>query len=181
MKRTFTSVLALLAGAYAVHAQGTVSFANYLTANTYIYVSFRLFTGASQLLGGSTAGPAPTASNYASLVGNGNDWSIELYGAAGANDPRESLSPLGSIATFANGVNDAIPGTWRSLAVLDIPGTTLAGQIATVQLYAWYNEGGAITSYAQAVADGVPVGFSSAANVAVGGPNSSGPPSAPSE
>jgi hypothetical protein len=179
MKRTFTSVLILLAGAYVVHAQGTVSFANY-ASSTYLYVSYRLF-GSSPLLGGSTSGPTPTLENYASCVGNGNAWSIELYGAAGANDPPASLSPLGSIATFANGVNDKIAGTWRSSAVLDIPGTTLAGQIATVQLYAWYNDGGVITSFAQALEDGVPAGSSSAANVTVGGPSVSGPGSPPSE
>jgi hypothetical protein len=119
--------------------------------------------------------------NYNSCTGNGNDWSIELYGAAGAGDPQSSLSPLGSIATFATGVaaGDGTPGTWQSSAVIDIPGTSLAGQLATVQLYAWYNDGGAITSYAQALGVGVPAGSSLAANVAVGGPNLSGPPSPP--
>jgi hypothetical protein len=180
MKKTLTTTLALLAGAFAVHAQGTVSFVNYASL-TYLYVSLAEPGQAARPLGGSTSGPTPTLSNYASLIGNGNDWSVELYGAAGAGVSANALLPLGSTATFANGVNDFTPGTWVSTAVINIPGTTFAGQYATVQLYAWYNEGGLITSFAQAVADGVPAGFSSVANMSVGGPNPSGPPSVPPE
>lgn len=175
MKRTITSALALLAGAYAVHAQGTVSFANYGTS-TYLYVSYKPLTGPAVALGGSTTG-TPTLGNYASVTGDGNTWSVELYGAAGGNLLSSALAPLGTISTFANGVNDATAGTWYSSAVINVPGTTLAGTVATVQLYAWYNDGGAITSYAMAAAEGLPVGSSVPANVTLGGPNASGPPS----
>jgi hypothetical protein len=175
MKRTIT-MLALLAGAYAVHAQGTVSFANYGTS-TYLYVSYRPATGSPQALGGSTTGPTPTAGNYAALTGNGLDWTVALYGAAGSGDAMSTLSPLpGATATFANGVNDGTAGTWASSAVINVPGTTGAGSTATVQLYAWYNEGGLITSYAAAVAAGVPSGYSGLANVTLGGVEPSGPP-----
>jgi hypothetical protein len=166
MKRTLTGMLALLAGAYVVHAQGYVSFANYAVANTYLYVGFKVST-TTHLLGGSNVGPAPTMGNYAAEIQNGNDWSVELYGAAGAGLPSSELVPLGSSATFANGVNDKVAGTWASSAAIYIPGTSTASPVATVQLYAWYNDGGAITSIAQAFADGVPVGESSLANVTV--------------
>jgi hypothetical protein len=180
MKRSFTGILALLGGAFAIHAQGTLSFANYETGFAYLYVAYKPATGSPQLLGGSTLGPTPTLSNYGFLTGNGNDWTVQLYAAAGANDSPFALSPLaGAIATFATGVPDDLPGTWFSYSVVDIPGTTLAGQFATVQLYAWYNGGGEITTFSQAVADDVPAGFSSTANVAVGGPNLIGPPNIP--
>jgi hypothetical protein len=39
MKESITGVLALLAGAFAVQSQGTVSFANYAVLSPYIYVS----------------------------------------------------------------------------------------------------------------------------------------------
>src|SRR5580700_613247 len=133
MKRSSTGVLALLAGAVAVHAQGTVSFANYGTG-AYLYVSYKPLTGPAQLLGGEELGPIGLPLPIGSEAAYGELWSVELYGAAGAGDPASELSPLGSIATFANGVTDATPGTWASTAVLSIPGTTLAGQVATVQL-----------------------------------------------
>jgi hypothetical protein len=181
MKRQFTGILVLLAGAFAVQAQGTVSLANYGQNTTYLYVGFSSYREPHfQLLGGSSTGPAPTLSNYRSLIGNGNDWTVQLYGAAGAGDSAYNLSPLpGGTATFANGGADPIPGTWFSSAIVGIPGTFGAGSVATVQLYAWYNDGGAITSFDQASADDVPCGFSSLGTVILGGPNQSGPPSLP--
>lgn len=170
-------MLTLLAGAFAVHAQGTVSLANYGVLSPYIYAYYR--TGNTTVsLGGTSVGPTPTIANYSLQVHNGNDWTVELYGAVGANVPSWSLLPLGATATLANGINDTVPGTWASTAYAEVPGT-VAGSIATVQLFLWYNEGGAITSYAQALADGVPILNSSAANVILGGPSSSGPPSTP--
>jgi len=171
-------MLALLAGAYAVHAQGTVSFVNYGGA-AYLYVSYKPAVGSPQLLGGSLAGPTATQANYAQLTGNGADWTVALYGAAGAGDAASALSPLpGATATFAasDGVGAGVPGTWASAVVATVPGTTGAGSMATVQLYAWYNAGGSITSYAQAVADGVPYGSSMLANVSLGGTEPTGPP-----
>jgi hypothetical protein len=41
--------------------------------------------------------------------------------------------------------------------------------MATVQLYAWYNAGGAVTNYAQALAEGVPTGHSARSDIMLGG------------
>jgi hypothetical protein len=176
MKKSITGVLTLLAGACAVHAQGTVNFGNYTTAATYIYVSYKA-TGVP--LGGSANGPTPSLLNYAAEVGNGNDWTVELYAAPGTSTPAAALLPTGTTATFANGGIDPLAGTWYSSAIASIPGTGLAGQPATIELVAWYNEGGAITSYVTALADGVPTGVSVTENISVGGTAPSGPPVTP--
>ena len=186
MKKTATGVVVLLAGAFMAYSQGTVAIGNYGALYPYIYVSF-----ASVRLGGSAAGPPPTTANFATETSNGNDWTVALYGNTGANDPPSDLVPLKTadgqavVATFATGQTDpasvpfdAIPGTWYSTAIGVIPGTTFAGP-ATVQLYAWYNDGGLINSYGAALAFGVPAGFSATANVYSGGPEVSGPPEPP--
>ncbi len=179
MKKHVLCALTLLAGASAVYSQGTVSMANYLVFNTYIYVSYKAANGVTSILGGSSAGPAATLSNYGSEIQNGNDWTVALYGAPGQNDAAGSLEPLGVTANVADGTIDPIVGTWWSTAVATIPGTGYAGSFATVQVYAWYNAGGQITSLDQAIAAGVPTGMSAAANVQVGGPEANGPPIVP--
>lgn len=163
MKKTITGALTLLAGASAVYAQGSISIANYGALSPYLYVSYKA-TGTD--LGGTAVGPAPTLSNYALETANGNDWSVQLYAAPGLN--ATVLSPVaGSIVTL--GTTATTMGTWAiggTAAIVNLPGTTGgATGTATVQLYAWYNEGGQIASYATALADGVPTGTSLVANV----------------
>jgi len=175
-------MLALLAGAYAVHAQGTVSLANYAQLSPYIYVSYQPTTGSPVLLGGAGAGaPAPTLSNYALETGNGADWTIALYGAPGAGTPVPLTTGLGSgpfvATTFESGnsVQDVTAGTWYTSIFGTISGAAGNGSAATVQLAAWYNAGGVITSLSQAQADGVPWGESAAVSTTTGGPAVSGP------
>jgi len=187
MKKSLTGMLALMAGAYAVHAQGTISLANYLALSTYIYVSYKPGSGSSVPLGGANQGsPAPTLANFASETSFGADWTVELYGAAGNNDSQSSMLPLqtgiGSgtyaTATFASPTSgDPIAGTWSTAVSGAVPGVTYAGGAASVQLAAWYNDGGTITSLSQAIADGVPTGMSTIVNTVTGGPNPSGPAS----
>jgi hypothetical protein len=172
MKKTLTGVVALLAGAFVAHSQGTVSFANYGVLSPYIYVKL----GTTPL--GGTSGTA--TGNATTDVGKGNDWTVALYGNAGSGDAASTLVQLQTstaqnvTANFATGTSaDKTAGTWFSSLVAQVPGTTLAGQAATVQLYAWYNNGGTITSYSAASVRG----FSATGNVTTGGPNSSGPPS----
>ncbi len=180
MKKSLTGMVALLAGAFVAHSQGTVSFGNYLTSS-YVYVSLKSGS-TTTAIGGATGGPGPTP---AADVGNGNEWTVALYGAAGTGDAASTLLPLdqenGSpvTATLAGGAGAATPdtvaGTWSSTEYGVVPGTTGNGS-ATVQVYAWYNDGGTITSYSAAKTAGVPTGFSATANVSgsLGGPNPSG-------
>jgi hypothetical protein len=184
MKKSLTGVVALLAGAFVAHSQGTVAFGNYtaFSSPNYMYVSL-----GSTKLGGTATGPAGTQGNYAAETGNGTEWSVALYGAAGSGDAGSTLAPLNTaltggvpvVATLADGSSDGVVGTWYSGASGVVPSTTGDGAAATVQVYAWYNAGGTLTSYAAAKTAGVPTGFSATGNVTLGGPQTGAPPALP--
>jgi len=188
MKKSITGVVALLAGAFVAHSQGTVSFANYNNGSgSYSYVSLVNNGTTVGKLGGTTA--ASSAGSPTADVGNGNEWTAALYGAAGTGDAASTLLPLDQAngtpvtATFADN-SAGNPGEWYGSEVGVVPGTQSGtGGVnplpnsATVQVYAWYNAGGTLTSYSAALAAGAPTGFSTTANVTgLGGQPASGPP-----
>jgi hypothetical protein len=178
MKKSITGVVALLAGAFVAHSQGTVEFGNYANTTPYTYVSLSS-GGTKTLLGGSAA----NTGNFAADTGSGADWTVALYGNAAGSTPVQLDTSGGTPVTATMEVNDAsdtVAGTWFSTAIGVVPGTTLAGQSVTLQVYAWYNNGGTINNYAAAQAANVPTGFSSTVTGTTGGPNSSGPSSTPS-
>jgi hypothetical protein len=186
MKKSLTGAVALLAGAFMAHSQGTVSFVNYGSGNAYLYVSLKSGSLTTPI-GGATGGGGTSAT---ADVGDGNQWTVSLLGAAGAGDAASALSPLLQepvlpatvglpvTATLAGGAsaNDPIAGTWYTTEYGVVPGGTTGGA-ATVQVAAWYNAGGTITSYAQALTvAGTPTGLSATANVtSLGGPEPTGP------
>jgi hypothetical protein len=175
MKKSITGVVALLAGAFVAHSQGTVSFANYLTS-TYVYVSLKSGSTVTPI-GGATGGPGPTPG---ADVGNGNQWTVALYGAAVGSPviPLDQENGTPVTATLAGGAagSDVVAGTWSTTAYGVVPGTTGNGS-ATVQVYAWYNDGGTVTSYAAAQGLGYPVGFGPTGTATgLGGPNPTGGP-----
>jgi len=188
MKKSLTGAVALLAGAFMAHSQGTVSFVNYGSGNAYVYVSLKSGSTTTPI-GGATGG---VGNNPSADVGDGNQWTVALYGAAGAGDAASTLLPLLQepvapatvglpvTATLAGGAAANDPpqyaGTWYTTEYGVVPSGTTGGA-ATVQVYAWYNAGGTITSYAAAVAAGNdPHGFSATANVtSLGGPEPTGP------
>lgn len=178
MKKTLTGVVALLAGAFVAHSQGlgTVTMGNYFALTSYIYVSYN-----GTKLGGTTTGaPAGTAT---ANVGKGDDWTVALYGNVNSGDAQSTLQECtvsgGSgfaTANFADGTTDKKTGTWYSGTIAAIPGTAGGGQAATLQLWAWYNNGGTIISYATATVRGQ----SALANLAsTGGPETGLPPALP--
>lgn len=180
MKRPITGVVALLAGAFIAHSQGTVGFGNYgnpYNGGTYITVSFF-----GTLLGGTDIGPPPTTANFASETANGDEWTVALYGAPLGGTPVQlyDASGIPVQATLApGGGGDDKPGTWESGDAGLIPGTTPGGS-GIVQLYAWYNEGGVLSNYTAALDAGVPTGFSAVATVNdLGGPQTGLPPPVP--
>jgi hypothetical protein len=175
MKKTLTGTLALLAGAYAVHAQGTVNLNNYGTGAAYLYVSYKSPTGVVTPLGGSATTGATTLNNFGGTVQDGNDWTVTLYGGAGTSTPSASLSPLGISATFSSGGLDPVAGTWFSTANAAIANAGYNGTVATVQLFAWYSGGGATLAQAEASSI-IPWGESSIANITLGGPFPPGGP-----
>jgi hypothetical protein len=163
MKKPLTGVVVLLAGAFAAHSQGTVAMNNYTTLSPYMYVIYE-----NTKIGGSATGP-----DSPSDTADGDLWTVALYGAAGENDPASSLLPLNTALTggvpvtanLADGTTDATAGTWYTGIAGVVPGTTGPASSATVQIRAWFNGGGTITSYPAALAAGVPSGFSLAGNV----------------
>jgi hypothetical protein len=144
------------------------------------------YTGVA--LGGSDSGPV-SPDDYT----NGNLWSVQLYAAPGVDQPVSALSPVaGTIANFytePSVVGHA--GLWRSTATATISTSTTGGvsptgqpvtpfdvpdgSPATLAMAAWYNGGGAYGSFNEAVAAGVPIGFST-----TGSENLSDPDAAPS-
>jgi len=139
------------------------------------------FTGGSTLLGGASgvAGTTGSTINYTF----GNNFTVELYGAAGTGDAISSLQPLSQYSStiFTHSVAAKL-GTFNSPSIPGtdpgIPGTT--ANAATVAVACWYNAGGTITSLAAAEAAGVPYGESPAVNLTdLGGFGS--PPSTPGD
>jgi hypothetical protein len=201
--------LALLGGAVGGYAQGTVNFNTYLLSfniavwspqtgplpvqrgntATDIPAGTTVYNGVP--LGGAGASAGTSATSY----GNGNDYSLALYAAPGLEQALSLSDGSPDLVTVThfytaggtgaanviNGPNTGMAGGWIGNPDLPIPGTVsgTAGQ-ATVELVAWYNDSDTITSYADAVADGVPNGQSDIANLnGLGGLNVSRPPSLP--
>jgi hypothetical protein len=181
MKKSLSGVVVLLAGAFVAHSQGvgTVGFGNYgsFSSGSYMYVTLN-----GTKIGSATANTGTPTGSPTANIANGDDWTVELYGAAGTGDAASTLLPLidGSIlnnttipvmANLADGTADGNVGTWYSGGYGNVPGTTGPANGATVQVYAWYNDGGTITSYSAAVAantatpGSAPNGFSATGNV----------------
>ncbi len=164
VKKGLASVVVLLAGAFVAHSQAPMYFANYLYLSPYIYVSL-----GSTLLGGSNT---LTTGVPEMDVDNGNDWTVALWGNVGAGDSSATLEANGNLvtATMENGISDLIPGTWLTTASAVIPGATILPATVSVQLAAWYNDGGTITAYAAAQAAGYPTGLSAIATAIINPP-----------
>jgi hypothetical protein len=200
MKKTLT-LIALLAGASGVYAQGTVQFSDYVAGftidvwspetpevqgntSTDSPVGSTSYTGSP--LGGSATGTGVTA------YGNGTLWTIGLYASTSSSTP-VNLTPADLIATstfqttggtgkanviesptFGGGGN---AGSWFNAQVAIPNAGTGSTASAQVELAAWYSGGGA-ASYSAAFTAGVPTGFSQVGILnGLGGPNSSGPSS----
>jgi hypothetical protein len=108
-------------------------------------------------LGGSATGAGPTG--YA----NGNNFTAELYGAAGSGLTFGELSPLNQYSsTFYTAA--AASGLFKTVLPSSdpgIPGTgTASTATATLSLAVWYNGNNTITSLQSAEAAGVPYGWS---------------------
>jgi hypothetical protein len=139
-------------------------------------------------LGGGSTGSGPTA------YGNGAAWTIALY-ASSSSSTAVVLTTADEVAssTFytSGGTGKAnvieLPadggggnaGAWTGGGTaIGLPGTsTGSAGSAQVELAAWYS-GGGVTSYAAAVAAGVPAGTSEVGILnGLGGSNPTGPPS----
>jgi hypothetical protein len=177
MKKTL-AVLTLLAGAMSGYSQGQVDYGDYLNSDFQVTI-WSPQTGAASAtqLNGNSPGtfgtgllptgpdiPAGTQTGYTGVplggsatgaatptdYANGNFWSVQLY--AGPSG--------GTLAAVAGTVSSmyTVPGNQGIYDVTGNPVATIpgvaAGSPATMQLKAWYNGGGTITSYESSVALG---------------------------
>jgi hypothetical protein len=193
MKKTL-AVLTLLAGAVSGYSQGQVGWADYLNSDFQITIwSPQTATPTVQVTGNSpgTFGtgltstgadiPAGTQTGYTgtplggSATGatsptdyaNGNLWSVQLYAAAGGSTPTPVAGAVANMFTSGNAGLYNVTGN----PVVTIPNVA-AGASASLQLAAWYNAGGTISSYAAAVAAGgaaAPSGLSTIGTENLGG------------
>jgi len=188
MKKSFPILVTLLAGAVGAYAQGQIEWDDYApkvpsdgfeitvwspnTANPTVQtfgdgpgdVPAGTTTYPNSVpIGGSATGSGPTG------YGNGNNYSIALYAAAGASQPSSSLTLVpGAQTTFSTQYG----GSWDSLGgvFVTVPGVAY-GSVGTFQLAAWYNGGGTITlAQAEVPGSGDPWGLSQPANITLAGP-----------
>ncbi len=178
MKKSLTGVVTLLAGALVAHSQGTIGFGDAYTLTPYIYVSLQNGSTTTRLGGSSTV----TTGNYLLDTGNGSDWTVALYGNVGTGDSSASIMAADvyealATATLATGDLSVTPGTWLYIGpAAVIPGAATAGVSVSLQLAAWYNDGGTITSFKAAQSADVPIGLSAVATATTGGPSPNGGP-----
>jgi len=191
MKKTL-AVLTLLAGAVSGYSQGQVNFSDYLNSDFQITIwgpqagaaSTTQITGnspatfgAGPLNGGDIPSGTQTGYTGTPLGGgatgtasptdysNGNLWSVQLYAAAAGSTPVPVAGAVANMYTSSGntGLFDVTGNT-----VVSIPGVA-ASASASLQLAAWYNGGGTISSYSAAVAANVPAGLSTIGTVSLGG------------
>jgi hypothetical protein len=146
---------AALFSAVGVLAQGTVIFNNRVGGSppalvTHVYgpnpIDSWLF---AQSGNGPNETPAGTVdwSIYTPLSGSG--FTAQLFAAPGLNQPVDSLQPATPITSFRTGAGAGwVAGTTATLA-----GVPADAPSATLQLRVWYNRGGTITSWLQAMVD----------------------------
>jgi hypothetical protein len=181
MQKSLT-IISLLAGAVGVYAQGQIHFDDYVTTtgDAFEIQVWQVQPGNSQVFGNSAADSPAGTQTYSGVAvggtatgsgptgyGNGNNYSIELYAANGADAPAGTLTAVPSaLATFNT---TGFPGTWDAAGgvVVTVPQVPVGGT-GSFQLQAWYNGGGTLT-YAQAAAGGDPYGSSLQENITLGG------------
>jgi hypothetical protein len=191
MKKTL-AVLTLLAGAVSGYSQGQVSWSDYLNSDFQITIwSPQAGTASGTQITGNSPGnfgtgltstgadiPAGTQTGYTgtplggSATGatsptdyaNGNLWSVQLYAAAGGSTPVPVAGATANLYTSGNAGLYDVTGN----PAVSIPGVA-AGAAASLQIAAWYNGGGTITSYAAAQTAQVPSGLSTIGTENLGG------------
>jgi len=142
MKKLILAACALTCAA-SVFAQGTIVFNNRVVGDVVAPIFGVDAANPSLALTGNDASGTPAGTTVyggAKLLGTG--FSAGLWAAAGASQPETALQLVaGSIVPFRT--TTAAAGFIQApTAALEIPGTT-AGGLATLQVRAWDNTGGA--------------------------------------
>jgi hypothetical protein len=189
MKKTLLVALGM-ASASGAFAQGTINWNDHSagTLEIQIYSPNPASPGVAQT--GNSAGDTPSGSTVyggvpiggnatdsgATGYGNGNNFTAQLYAAPGTV---ASFSSLTAVPQYTANFFTVAAGTgyFKGPAISGDPGVpgVAAGSTATLALAAWYNGGGAFTSYAAAVAGNVPSGTSTLWQESLGGPPNTPP------
>lgn len=136
MKKILTIVAAAVLVSFSASAQGTITFNNRITG----VVDAKIFA----------------ADGVTGLAGTG--FSVELYAGASGSTLDSQMVATGIVSTFRTG---AAAGYFTSLGDVAVPGFA-GGSVVAVQLRAWDNQGGTITSYGAASIRGASAIFNTA-------------------
>jgi len=189
MKKIVVIAGVVLGGALGAHAQGVVWNNRYPAGNTVWHVYSPQANNVAQQGNISTAYatatpngdlPAGTTSYNGTLLGgtatgtgatayaNGNNYSIELYGAPGSGDAASSLTPVsGSLETF-NSSNTKLAGFFNAPATDPVVSGSAYGGTVSLQARAWYSGAGQYSTYEAALAAGVPTGVGNEVTATLG-------------
>jgi len=187
------SAVGVTADVYAYNGVDPNLFGNTPIANGFTGInSADITTGGSTVytggaIGNTHAGNATPAGAYNYNIGS--DYTVQLYAAAGANQPLTALQPVSQYVSTLT-TSAILGGTFMPFITFPdpgIPGTgiNISTASATIALYVWYN-GGAGLTLAQAQADGDPWGVSpldyinNLGNTFMNG-NDNNPPNTPSD
>lgn len=165
--------MTLLAGAMSVYSQGTISLNDIgsfaiqvwglqsAAASTVAVIYNGYAMNEEQGDGGDLWLSNPGNTVYAAGNPLGAGYTVQLLEAAGAGDALSALQPVpaangGTVTTWFTGLANktgtgySLAGFWDTGSVAIIPGGTGA---ATLAVAVWDNEGGAVTTLAQAQAN----------------------------
>jgi hypothetical protein len=147
MKRLIITT-ALVCATASVFAQGTIQFNGRSTGN----VVARVY-GASEpnQVRGNTASDFPAGTQtYGGALLTGSGYSAQLWAGVLGTAEGELAAVTGSLTSFRTG---GFAGFWAPpTGAVAIPGVAEGG-MATLQVRAWDNKGGTLTSWADALAD----------------------------
>jgi len=175
MKKTLTVIAMLVAGSVSVYSQGQFVFEGYVngafgqqifntqpTANDNYVATFNGGNGTytvDEEVGATAFSkelPAGTQVYAAGTALTGTGYDAQLIYAPTANAALSTLTPFGSVLNFYTAT--AAVGLVQSAITETIPG--VASAPITIGIAAWNNEGGTITTLAEAQAAGDPWGIS---------------------
>src|SRR5262249_13032287 len=139
-----------LSCAVSVFAQGTVNFNNHVvgTVSTKIFGPNPSNPSSVQAGNGATDTPAGTTdwTGYTGLTGPG--WTVQIWSAAaGTTDPNSLVAATGPTTTMRTGPAAGFVNP-VTVTLANVPGDVAS---AVLQVRVWDNQGGTITSWAQAL------------------------------
>jgi hypothetical protein len=177
-RNLFLAPLTALTGVWFVgiattFGQGQITFSTHVRDGVIskVYLPSPAHPGLVQVGNGPTDFPPGTTDWTGWTPVSGNGFTAQLFAASGANVPVDSLAPAFPTATFLTGVG-------AGYVLNDVPTTfsnVYYGALATVQMRVWDNKGGAITSWATALAQssGTEIlGMSRPIDITLNGPTS---------